>query len=187
MIHTQSMPDFVATGLKYSRKSDKKGRPVWDLPVTKAYYRKLGEKVITVYKNAGYTSKALVHQMMEYLTNYMRSGYIPTLKCHSEPIVILFQSLRLDVDAAIERSARARQRAAERKAQKEAERQATETVSDEKATTDTATTDRKPESHQATIPTINPADSNGVTLRLPLTPSHQTVNHTLSIDYIASD
>lgn len=120
MLQPPSPRDFVDLALKTSRKSDKKGRPAWDLPVTKAYYQKLGEKVTAVYRNSGY-SDGFVDQMLEYLTNYMRDSYMPMYL--GEHTILLFQSLRLDVDAAIERSARARQRAAQRRARKEAVQQ----------------------------------------------------------------
>ena len=96
-----------------------------DMPVSAKYYARLCERVRTILNDCLFSEQACANRERRIL--YLINRYMcpkAGLVCPQgdDPICnIIFQTLRAEIDAAMERSRSARARAAARRAQREAE------------------------------------------------------------------
>lgn len=113
-------------------KSGKRKKEPWLMPVTKAFYEKIRLKGEYAVRKLGCGSSAICN-LMKVIDAYLLQGKEPHYG-EWEWILSFFYSVQSDIDVAIERRRRCRERAAERKARKEAaiaEAQAKEAVENE--------------------------------------------------------
>lgn len=90
----------------------------WDKPVSQSFYSKLEIRVGEIITSLGYV-KGWRDEFMKYIERYLLTGECPQRRYCEEFVVVIFYSLKGEIDAAVERSAACRRRAAERRARKE--------------------------------------------------------------------
>lgn len=103
-----------------NKKSEKKQ---WDLPVSIAFYEKLKAKTALILRDLGHLQSWLPLIMGQF-ERYMRNGETASHIYDDDLRLIIFFSLRQEIDEAMRRSALSRKRAAERRERKEAEKSA---------------------------------------------------------------
>lgn len=106
------------TANSHEKKTQKKPKPVWDKPVSKAFYAKLTAKVEKIIDWMLY-STGFRHEMMRIIDQYLLDGSCPSYRWCDPAIMGAFCALRAEIDEAIDRSAQARLRAARRRALRE--------------------------------------------------------------------
>lgn len=102
------------TANSHEKKTQKKPKPVWDKPVSKAFYAKLTAKVEKIIDWMLY-STGFRHEMMRIIDQYLLDGSCPSYRWCDPAIMGAFCALRAEIDEAIDRSAQARLRAARRR------------------------------------------------------------------------
>lgn len=112
------------TANSHEKKTQKKPKPVWDKPVSKAFYAKLTAKVEKIIDWMLY-STGFRHEMMRIIDQYLLDGSCPSYRWCDPAIMGAFCALRAEIDEAIDRSAQARLRAARRRALIEEAKKAT--------------------------------------------------------------
>lgn len=100
----------------------KRGRPKspmekkpWTLPVSKAFYEKMRRRGEMIMDALGYGAEWMKY-LMPHLDAYMLKGEKLGYHYEYECMRVVFMCLCLDIDTAMQRSARAKARAAERRA-----------------------------------------------------------------------
>lgn len=106
------------TANSHEKKTQKKPKPVWDKPVSKAFYAKLTAKVEKIIDWMLY-STGFRYEMMRIIDQYLLDGSCPSYRWCDPAIMGAFCALRAEIDEAIDRSAQARLRAARRRALRE--------------------------------------------------------------------
>lgn len=92
----------------------------WDKPVSQSFYQKLIGRVEEIFRSLGY-ARGWRDEFMKFIDLYLMSGECPQRRYSEEFILVMFYSLKGEIDAAVHRSAASRRRAAERRARKEAD------------------------------------------------------------------
>ncbi len=141
-LHQSSDCNRSESGTKRKRGRPKSpmGKKPWTLPVSKAFYEKMRRRGEMIMDALGYGAEWMKY-LMPHLDAYMLKGEKLGYHYEYECMRVVFTCLCLDIDTAMQRSARAKARAAERraaaemtKAEKSEENKATERNPTEQAT-----------------------------------------------------
>ncbi len=98
------------------KKSSAKTATTWPYPVSKQFYKKLLQKAELIFRDIG-QGPQWVSALIPFIERYFDDRERPSPQADLS-IRIVFASLRPDIDRAIERSAKARQRAIEHRKRK---------------------------------------------------------------------
>lgn len=103
---------------KEARGAKNLSKKLWDKPVSQSFYAKLESRVGEIISSLGYV-RGWRDEFMKYIDRYLHTGECPQRRYCEEFVLVIFHSLKGEIDAAIERSAACRRRAAERRVRKE--------------------------------------------------------------------